>query len=178
MNKQMVRFNDAGLYAVYVGEMIGQFSDGYWENSTYHKSDWKLFSYDNVELVNEEITELPKIRYDINRFFRYVKQKNIECIIKRVLMLYRLPNLVKKAYNESPEEAERLINVLESVEYADKFKEWGGNRYETAIKYFGTIENLKAMTPVIDKNSLKEFTRIGRSLNSSFKHVRNFYELF
>ena len=32
-NRIKVNFNDAGLYAVFVSEILGQFSDGWWENS-------------------------------------------------------------------------------------------------------------------------------------------------
>lgn len=165
-----VKFNDAGLFAVYYGEMIGQFSDGYWENSSSHKNDYKLFGYDNVALVENEITVLPKIRYNIYGFFQYVKKENIECIIKRVLMLYRNGNLVKKAYKEG--DYSNLIGVLESSDYVDYFKDV---RHQTVIKYFGSIENFKAQIPEINKDSLREFMSVGRKLHNSFQHVRSFW---
>lgn len=172
--RQMITFNDPGLYAVYVGEMIGQFSDGYWENSRHN--DWKLFGYNNV-CLSETLGELPKIRYNINGFFSNVKKEALDCIIVRVLMLYRFGNLVKKAYMEKgKDEADLLISALESIEYAHHFREW---KYEEKIrvvnKYFGSMENFISLTPEVNKESIKEFTRIGKMLHNSFKHVRSFY---
>lgn len=173
----MITFNDPGLYAVYVGEMIGQFSDGYWENSRHN--DWKFFGYNNVSLSEtpEIPSELPKIRYNINGFFSNVKKEAIDSIIVRVLMLYRFGNLVKKAYLEKGEdEADLLISALESIENAHHFKEW---KYDEKIrivkKYFGSMGNFIALTPEVNKESIKEFTRIGKMLHNSFKHVRSFY---
>lgn len=38
-----VTFSDPGLYGVFTGEMIGQFSDGYWENSVKFRKDYNLY---------------------------------------------------------------------------------------------------------------------------------------
>lgn len=171
-----VTISDPGLYAVYVGEMIGQFSDGYWENSRAHRYDWKYFSYDNAFLVEkEEITRLPIISYSILNFFRFVKRENLKDIIARVLMLYRNGDKVKEAYKNG--DARALISALSYVDYADRLKEWGHfeRQLEAISKYFGTLENFKSMKPVINKESIKEFMKIGKELHNSFEHVRSIF---
>ena len=171
-----VTISDPVLYAVYVGEMIGQFSDGYWENSRTHRYDWKYFGYDNAFLVEKEkITRLPIISYSILNFFRFVKRENLKDIIVRVLMLYRNGEKVKEAYMNG--DARALISALSHVDYADRLKEWGHfeRQLEAISKYFGTLENFKSMKPVINKESIKEFMKIGKELHNSFEHVRSIF---
>lgn len=176
--KQMVTFTDPGLYAVYIGEMVGQFSDGYWENS--RNKDWHHFGYYNaiLEDVSESsgvpVSDLPKIRYNINGFFSYVKKEDIKCIITRVLMLYRNRDLVEQTYrSEGKDEADSLIHILDS---AESIRDFGGNNYQKeAVKlYFGSMERFCSLIPEVTEESIKEFTRIGKMLHNSFSHVRKF----
>jgi len=69
-----VDFTDAGLYGVFIGEMLGQFSDGHWENSTMHRCDWQLFHTATTFLTDKTPEELPTIRYNIEEFFAVVKK--------------------------------------------------------------------------------------------------------
>ena len=61
-----VNFNDAGLYAVFVSEILGQFSDGHWENS--RNKDYLKYSSEETFLGDSSIEKAPT-RYNINAFF-------------------------------------------------------------------------------------------------------------
>lgn len=182
-----VTFSDPGLYGVFIGEMIGQFSDGHWENSVKHQQDWHLYrTYETF--FDENSNSVSKIRYNINSFFTYcAKSEYLDCIIKRVLMVYNHGELIKKVYNtEGKEKADDLISILEDSEY---FSELDINtiqssyrqRYERSLKtideYFGSIENFRNAIPEVTPENIKKFRKIGRDLNNSFIHVQAYREL-
>ncbi len=189
-----VNFTDAGLYGVFTGEMLGQFSDGYWENSSIHKDDWKLFNTAATFLTDKTPEELPTIRYNIDSFFANVKKESIDSIITRVLMIYNHANLIKKVYEtEGKDEADRLVSLLSEADWIEGIKEFRDKdlakgltaeksyyirRYDLAVKYFGSIENFEKEIPD-SKNpeNIKKFRRIGSVLNKQFKHVRNYFDL-
>lgn len=182
-----VTFNDPGLYAVFIGEMLGQFSDGYWENSRVHRTDWPLFK-NNETFFDENSTSIPKIRYNINAFFNFcVKDAYCDDIISRVLMIYNHGELIKRVYNtEGKEKADKLIYVLCNADYylcldIDKYvgtiREFYEECLEMIDEFFGDKENLKREIPEVNPETIKEFKQIGKDLNNSFKHVRSFNEL-
>lgn len=179
-----VNFSDAGLYGVFIGELIGQFSDGYWENSRIHRNDWELyrtkttFLTDNVSEESSE--ELPTIRYNIEDFFAFVKKNDIKCIMQRTLMIYNHADLIKKVYSEEgKKQADKLIFLLSDANWISNLKDSNYiGIYNLIIKYFGEFENfLKEIPDVTDSKNIKKFRRIGTLLNRHFNHVKNYYEL-
>ena len=201
-----VNFTDAGLYGVFIGELIGQFSDGHWENSRIHKDDWELYRYETTFLadnVSEESSEeLPTIRYNIEDFFAFVKKNDIKCIMQRTLMIYNHADLIKKVYSEEgKKQADKLIFLLSDADWIssskaieninqNREKELANGKTEESsnstsiynlnliIKYFGEFENfLKEIPDVTDSKNIKKFRRIGTLLNRHFNHVKNYYEL-
>lgn len=185
-----VTFSDPGLYGVFTGEMIGQFSDGYWENSVKFRKDYHLYKLSET-FFDENSRVIPTIRYNINAFFtQCAKLGYLTCIIKRVLMVYNHSELIKKVYNtEGKEKADDLISILADPVY---FSELGiidintlkgyyrgccERSLKTIDKYFGSIENFKNAIPAITPKNIKKFRKIGRELNDSFIHVKSFYDL-
>jgi hypothetical protein len=189
-----VSLSDAGLYGVFVGEMLGQFSDGHWENSTMHRCDWQLFHTATTFLTDKTPEELPTIRYNIEEFFASVKRDNIDCIVTRVLMIYNHADMIKKVYEtDGKDEADRLVFLLSESDWTEGIKKFRDEdlakgltaeksyyirRYDLAVKYFGSFENFEKEVPD-GKNpeNIKKFRRIGTILNKQFKHVRNYYDL-
>ena len=182
-----VTFNNPGLYAVFIGEMLGQFSDGHWENSVKHSKDWHLYRTSET-FFDENSNSSSKIRYNINSFFNVcAKTDYLTCIITRVLMIYNHGDLIKKVYEtEGKEKADMLINVLHSAEYVfemDPEKEEGAYKkycekcLEIVDEYFGDKYNFKNEIPEVNPENIKKFRKIGRELNDSFIHVKSFYEL-
>lgn len=187
-----VNFSDAGLYGVFTGELIGQFSDGYWENSRIHKDDWKLYRNETTFLSDKVSEELPTIRYNIADFFAKVKKDKNGWIMTRVLMIYNHADLIKKAYDEAgKDEADMLISVLSLVDLIDgvkKFrdediakgipeeKSFYARRYNVLIKYFKSLENYKKEIPHCFAE-VNKFRKIGTLLNNQFNHVKNYYDL-
>lgn len=187
-----VNFSDAGLYGVFIGELIGQFSDGHWENSRIHKDDWKLYRTETTFLSDKTSEELPTIRYNIEDFFAYVKKNKIGWIMTRVLMIYNHADLIKKAYDTAgKDEADMLISVLSLVSLIDGVKKFRDEdiakgipeeesfyirRYNVLIKYFRSLENFKKEIPNCFAE-VKKFRRIGTLLNKQFNHVKNYYDL-
>lgn len=182
-----VTFNNLGLYGVFVGEMIGQFSDGHWENSIKYNKDWHLYRTSET-FFDENSNSSSKIRYNINSFFTVcAKSKYLTEIVSRDLMIYNHGDLIKKVYEtEGKEKADALINVLCSAEFLldlDPEKEQGVvKKYcesclEIINEYFGSKENFKNEIPEVNPENIKKFKKIGRDLNNSFIHVKSFYEL-
>lgn len=194
MRSVNVKIADAGLYGVFVGEMLGQFSDGFWEKSRYHVNDWKVFGTNSTFLTDETPEELPTIRYDIAKFFAYVKKENIDCIILRVLMIYNHADLIKKVYDtEGKEAADRLIELLSNADFIDGIEKIRNEdlekgkteetshyitRYNLVIKYFGSFDNFRKNIPDAENaENIKKFRKIGTALNKQFNHVKDYYDL-
>ena len=185
-----VTFSDPGLYGVFTGEMIGQFSDGHWENSVKFRNDWPLYKLSET-FFDENSNSVSKIRYNINSFFTCcAKSGYLTCIIIRVLMVYNHGELIKKVYNtEGKEKADELISILADPVY---FSELGiidintlqgyyrgccERNLKIIDEYFGSIENFRNAIPAITPENIKKFRKIGRELNDSFIHVKSFYDL-
>lgn len=143
---QRIKISDPGLYAVYVGVVSHEFISP------------------EVDLVDTQITNEP-VNFNILEFFSESKKYNANGIIKSVLMLYRHKDLVKEAYKNG--DSIELIRALESVLHTDKYNSWSW--FRTAEKYFGSLDNFKEQTPVIDERSLEEFMEIGKRLQRIFK---------
>ena len=192
-----VNFSDAGLYGVFIGELIGQFSDGYWENSRIHRNDWKLYRKETTFLLDRHDSdntskELPTIRYNIEDFFAHVKKDKIGWIMTRVLMVYNHADMIQKAYDTAgKDEADMLISVLASADQIRGIKKFRDEdvakgipeeesfyirRYNILIKYFGSYEIFKKEIPNWVEE-VKKFRRIGTAMNEQFKHVRNYDDL-
>ena len=188
-----VTLNNPGLYGVFTGEMIGQFSDGYWENSVKFRKDYHLYKLSET-FFDENSRVIPTIRYNINSFFTHcAKLGYLTCIIERVLMVYNHGELIKKVYNtEGKEKADDLISILADPVYFSCFscfseldintiqgsyRECCERSLKTINEYFGNIENFKNAIPAITPENIKKFRKIGRELNDSFTHVKNFYDL-
>lgn len=185
-----VILTNPGLYGVFTGEMIGQFSDGYWENSVKFRKDYHLYKLSET-FFDENSSIIPTIRYNINTFFTHCAESGyLTCIITRVLMVYNHGELIKKVYNtEGKEKADDLISILADPVY---FSELGiidinalqgyyrgccERSLKTIDEYFGNIENFKNAIPAITPENIKKFRKIGKELNDSFTHVKNFYDL-
>ena len=170
--------------------MIGQFSDGYWENSVKFRKDYHLYKLSET-FFDENSSIIPTIRYNINSFFTCcAKLGYLTRIIQRVLMIYNRSELIKKVYNtESKEKADDLISILADPAYFSCFskldintiqgsyRQWCERRLKTIDEYFGNIENFKNAIPAITPENIKKFRKIGRELNDSFTHVKSFYDL-
>ena len=102
-------------------------------------------------------------------------------------MVYNHGELIKKVYNtEGKEKADDLISILEDSEYfagldintvQGSYRESYERSLKTIDEYFGSIENFKNAIPEITPENIKKFRKIGRELNDSFIHVKNFYDL-
>ena len=183
----IVTFSDPGLYGVFTGELLGQFSDGHWENSIKHRNDWPLYKLSET-FFDENSNSVSKIRYNINAFFTYcAKSECLDCIIKRVLMVYNHSELIKKVYKtEGKEKADDLISILEDSEYFSEldintiqgsYRQCCERGLKTIDEYFGSMENFRNAIPEITPENIKKFRKIGRELNDSFIHVKSFYDL-
>ena len=104
-----VNFNDAGLYAVFVSEILGQFSDGYWENS--RNKDYLKYSSEETFLGDSSIEKAPT-RYNINAFFNSCVKSDLGDVINRVLSVYDHREMIERAYSISKEEADLLSFVI------------------------------------------------------------------
>ena len=174
-----VNFNDAGLYAVFVSEILGQFSDGYWENS--RNKDYRKYSSEKTFLGDSSIEKAPT-RYNINAFFNSCVKDNLGEIINRVLSVYDHREMIEKAYSISKEEADLLSYVIHRasshyIKYLKKNEEIYKDKIDIIMKYFGSYEGYynscvrdeDEITPA----DIKRFRKIGREINKNFNHSRN-----
>ena len=176
-NRIKVNFNDAGLYAVFVSEILGQFSDGWWENS--RNRDYPYYSSEETFLGDPSIEKAP-IRYNISAFFNGCVKFDISDIINRVLSVYDHREMIKRAYAISKEEADLLSCIIQSVSvYYIKFLKEHAEYYKEIIdlimKYFGSYEGYynSCVRDVITPDDIKRFKKIGREINNNFNHSRN-----
>lgn len=172
-----VNFNDAGLYAVFVSEILGQFSDGHWENS--RNKDYRYFSSEETFLGDPSIEKAP-IRYDINAFFNFCVKFDLGDVINRVLSVYDHREMIEKAYSISKEEADLLSCVIRSAssfyikflkEHTESYKE----KIDLIMKYFGSYEGYynSCVRDEITSADIKRFRKIGREINDNFNHSRD-----
>ena len=172
-----VNFNNAGLYAVFVSEILGQFSDGYWENSK--NKDYLRFSSDETFLGDSSIEKAP-IRCNINALFDACVRDDIYAIINRVLSVYDHCEMIEKAYSISKEEADLLSYVIRRasshyIEYLKENEEIYKDKIDIIMKYFGSydIYYVSCVRDVITSDDIKRFRKIGREINKNFNHSRN-----
>ena len=172
-----VNFNDAGLYAVFVSEILGQFSDGYWENS--RNKDYRKYSSEKTFLGDSSIEKAPT-RYNINAFFNSCVKDDLSEIINRVLSVYDHREMIEKAYSISKEEADLLSYVIRSAssfyikflkEHEEEYKE----KIDLIMKYFGSYEGYynSCVRDEITPADIKRFRKIGREINNNFNHSRD-----
>ena len=172
-----VNFNDAGLYAVFVSEILGQFSDGWWENS--RNRDYPYYSSEETLLGDSSIEKAPT-RYNINAFFNSCVKDNIGDIINRVLSVYDHREMIEKAYSISKEEADLLSYVIRHAsgyyikllkEHEENYKE----KIDLIMKYFGSYEGYynSCVRDEITPADIKRFRKIGREINNNFNHSRD-----
>ena len=176
-NRIKVNFNDAGLYAVFVSEILGQFSDGWWENS--RNRDYPHYSSEETFLGDSSIEKAP-IRYNINAFFNGCVKFDIVDIINRVLSVYDHREMIERAYAISKEEADLLSYVIRraSSHYIEYLKENEGiykDKIDLIMKYFGSYDLYynSCVRDVITPDDIKRFKKIGREINANFNHSRN-----
>ena len=172
-----VNFNDAGLYAVFVSEILGQFSDGYWENS--RNRDYLRFSSEETFLGNSSIEKAP-IRCNINAFFDACVRDDIYTIVNRVLSVYDHREMVERAYSISKEEADLLSYVIRRasshyIEYLKENEKIYKDKIDIIMKYFGSYDLYynSCVRDVITSDDIKRFRKIGRAINANFNHSRN-----
>lgn len=169
--KLRVEFDNAGLYGVYVGVMFGQFFDGYWENSNYHRQDLNYMDLSEVRLVHD-MYATPVTRYNMDDFFKYIQKENCTMIIRKVLSIWDHADLIRKVYSKKgKEKADKLIDALTGV-----YVPVGDLRIYD--EYFGGFVNFKnELREDITKEDIKLFRSIGSQLNKHFKHVKTHWEL-
>ena len=172
-----VNFNDAGLYAVFVSEILGQFSDGYWENS--RNKDYLRFSSEETFLGDSSIEKAP-IRCNINAFFDACVRYDIDAIVNRVLSVYDHREMIEKAYSISKEEADLLSYVIRRasshyIEYLKENEEIYKDKIDIIMKYFGSYDDYykSCVRDEITPADIKRFRKIGREINNNFNHSRN-----
>ena len=172
-----VNFNDAGLYAVFVSEILGQFSDGYWENSK--NRDYLRFSSEETFLGDSSIEKAP-IRCNINALFDACVRDDIYAIINRVLSVYDHREMIEKAYSISKEEADLLSYVIRRasshyIEYLKENENIYKDKIDIIMKYFGSydIYYVSCVRDEITSDDIKRFRKIGREINKNFNHSRD-----
>lgn len=172
-----VNFNDAGLYAVFVSEILGQFSDGYWENS--RNKDYLKYSSEKTFLGDSSIEKAPT-RYNINAFFNSCIKSDLDVIINRVLSVYDHREMIEKAYSISKEEADLLSCVIRSasnfyIKFLKEHKEVYKEKIDLIMKYFGSYEGYynSCVRDEITPADIKRFRKIGREINENFNHSRD-----
>lgn len=172
-----VNFNDAGLYAVFVSEILGQFSDGYWENS--RNRDYRKYSSKETFLGDSSIKKAPT-RYNINAFFNSCVKNDLGDVINRVLSVYDHREMIEKAYSISKEEADLLSYVIHNVStYNIKFlkenEEYCKDKIDIIMKYFGSYDVYynSCVRDEITPADIKRFRKIGREINENFNHSRD-----
>lgn len=172
-----VNFNDAGLYAVFVSEILGQFSDGYWENS--RNRDYLRFSSEETFLGDSSIEKAP-IRCNINALFDACVRDDIDNIINRVLSVYDHREMIERAYSISKEEANLLSYVIHRasshyIEYLKENEEIYKDKIDIIMKYFGSYDlyYVSCVRDEITPADIKRFRKIGREINKNFNHSRN-----
>ena len=175
-----VNFNDAGLYAVFVSEILGQFSDGYWENS--RNRDYLRFSSEETFLGDSSIEKAP-IRCNINAFFDACVRDDIYAIINRVLSVYDHREMIEKAYSISKEEANLLSYVIRRasshyIEYLKENEEIYKDKIDIIMKYFGSYDlyYISCVRDEITSDDIKRFRKIGREINNNFNHSRDAWQ--
>lgn len=172
-----VNFNDAGLYAVFVSEILGQFSDGYWENS--RNKDYLRFSSEETFLGDSSIEKAP-IRCNINALFDACVRDDIDDIINRVLSVYDHREMIERAYSISKEEANLLSYVIHRasshyIEYLKENEEIYKDKIDIIMKYFGSYDvyYVSCVRDKITSDDIKRFRKIGREINKNFNHSRD-----
>ena len=172
-----VNFNDAGLYAVFVSEILGQFSDGYWENS--RNNDYRKYSSKETFLGDSSIEKAPT-RYNINAFFNSCVKNDLDVVINRVLSVYDHREMIEKAYSISKEEADLLSYVIRSassfyIKFLKEHKEDYKEKIDLIMKYFGSYEGYynSCVRDEITPADIKRFRKIGREINNNFNHSRD-----
>ena len=172
-----VNFNDAGLYAVFVSEILGQFSDGYWENSK--NKDYLRFSSEETFLGDSSIEKAP-IRCNINAFFDACVRDDLDVIINRVLSVYDHREMIERAYAISKEEADLLSYVIRRasshyIEYLKENEEIYKDKIDVIMKYFGSYDLYynSCVRDVITPDDVKRFRKFGREINKNFNHSRD-----
>ena len=171
-----VNFNDAGLYAVFVSEILGQFSDGYWENS--RNKDSSKYSSEETFLGDSSIEQAP-IRYNINALFNACVRDNIYGVINRVLSVYDNRETIERAYLINKEEADLLSNVISGassryIKFLKENEEIYKNEINIIMKYFGSYDayyiSCARDNIAPDPADIKRFRKIGRQINENFNH--------
>lgn len=172
-----VNFNDAGLYAVFVSEILGQFSDGHWENS--RNKDYLKYSSEETFLGDSSIEKAPT-RYNINAFFNSCVKFELDNVINRVLSVYDHREMIERAYSISKEEADLLSYVIRSaagyyIKFLKEHKEDYKEKIDLIMKYFGTYEGYynSCVRDEITPADIKRFRKIGREINDNFNHSRD-----
>ncbi len=172
-----VNFNDAALYAVFVSEILGQFSDGYWENSK--NRDYLRFSSEETFLGDSSIEKAP-IRCNINAFFDACVKFDIGDIINRVLSVYDHREMIERAYSISKEEADLLSYVIRRasshyIEYLKENEEIYKDKIDIIMKYFESYDLYynSCVRDEITPADIKRFRKIGREINKNFNHSRD-----
>ena len=172
-----VNFNDAGLYAVFVSEILGQFSDGHWENS--RNKDYLKYSSEETFLGDSSIEKAPT-RYNINAFFNSCIKLDLDIVINRVLSVYDHREMIERAYAISKEEADLLSCVIRHASgyYIKLLKEHEENykdKIDIIMKYFGSYDAYynSCVRDEITPADIKRFRKIGREINNNFNHSRD-----
>ena len=172
-----VNFNDAGLYAVFVSEILGQFSDGHWENS--RNKDYLKYSSEETFLGDSSIEKAPT-RYNINAFFNSCIKLDLDIVINRVLSVYDHREMIERAYSISKEEADLLSYVIRHATgyYIKLFKEHveeQKDKIDIIMKYFGSYDDYykSCVRDEITPADIKRLRKIGREINNNFNHSRD-----
>ena len=172
-----VNFNDAGLYAVFVSEILGQFSDGYWENS--RNRDYLKYSSEETFLGDSSIEKAPT-RYNINAFFNSCVKLDLNIVINRVLSVYDHREMIERAYSISKEEADLLSYVIRHaagyyIKLLKEHEEIYKDKIDIIMKYFGSYEGYynSCVRDEITPADIKRFKKSRREINNNFNHSRD-----
>lgn len=168
---------NAALFGVFWGEMVGQFSDGHWENSRYN--DWKMMT-ENTVMIGEDDHQFGtnKLPYRMKNFFMFVKKERLDCIVSRVLAIYDNGDVIQKAYDNSKDDAFMVVEALRHVdcpyflgEQKNTSEHWlkhCENMKNIVIKYFGSIDDFLKLQRDITEDDYKRFRKIGTELDRVF----------
>ena len=103
-----VTFNNPGLYGVFIGEMLGQFSDGHWENSVKHRNDWPLFKKEETNYVF------------LNKFGNKISERSVELILQEKGRKLRnpkdiYPHMIRHSYASMLLESGADLRVIQEL---------------------------------------------------------------